>query len=588
MTCTNKALTKTKKRILLALLAANGISLAVANTEQAISAGYNDSANLAATSLTDTVSVFDNTNADTPIANTTDFQQPKQLVTLTVAPATGSPQIALLLNDKVNPILWQGLANRLHSPKEVTQFYAKLNYRPLWTDNGRVTPLAAEVIQATRNAYQHALRPEVYHTGATSSLQAGQQVAEPEQFDIVLSDAFITYKKHLSNGIVDPISQFNTWNTEPEVVDFVAVYLRAQQNGRLGDALSVNDADYLALQQAYVSELNKDTSQKPPVIPATRLKVGSRSEAVRILRERLGLGSDSNVYDNDLKAAVKAFQKDNQLYADGIAGSKTLRVLNKHSANHLDTLAINMERHRWTHPPKNTSYVWVNIPAYQMAVRQNNQWLFESDTIVGRPKRPTPVFSDVLEHVVLAPYWNVPKTIFKEDKLPKLRKNPNALGGSMQVINNRTGKVVNPASVDWSNGGKGYRLRQKPSGRNALGRMKFLFPNRHAIYLHDTPTRRLFKKSRRAYSSGCIRLAKAEDFALFLLEDMGYNRDRIKKESRRSREKWVNLNAGKQYPVFLNYYTAWVDSNQQVRYSDDVYRYDKKMSKAYSDALKNL
>lgn len=573
-----------KNSLLFSLLVISGVSAANTNT---ILLGSDSDDNTTANppALLSDSDLFNHTT-------TTKTEPSQQLPTLTVTspivPTAGSPQIALLLNDQVNPILWQGIANRLRSPKEVTQLYARLNYRPLWTDNGHITTLAAEVIQATRNAYQHALRPEVYHTTATSSLQAGQLVAEPALFDIVLTDAFITFKKHLSNGIVNPKSQFSTWNTPPEVVDFVSIYSNAQQNGHLGNALSVTDVDYVILQQAYAAELNKDNTEQPPIIPAKRLKVGSRSEAVRILRERLGLGNESDHYDNDLKAAVKQFQQSNQLQADGVAGRNTINVLNQHADNHLEKLAINLERHRWIHTPKNQNYVWVNIPAFQMAVRNNDQWLFESKTIVGRSKRPTPIFSDVLENVVLAPYWNVPSTIFTKDKLPKLRKNPNALGSTMQVVNSRTGKVVRADSVDWSSGGKGYRLRQKPGSRNALGRMKFLFPNRHAIYLHDTPSRRLFKKDRRAYSSGCIRLARAEDFALFLLEDMGYNRDRIKKESRRSREKWIRLDETKQYPIFLDYYTAWVDSNQQVRYSSDIYHYDKKMSKLYKDALSAL
>lgn len=540
--------------------------------------------------IIETPAELENTAIDTavPVNTDTAFVEESPSSYYSQQPTYGSPEIALLLNDHVNPILWQGVNNYLRSPAEITHLYARLNYRPLWTQDGVVTPLAEQVIRATLSANQHALRPEVYHTEATSSLKAGQRISEPNKFDVILSDAFVTYKKHLTNGIVDPKSQFDTWNTKPRSIDFLGLYLNATMKNRLGDAFTVEDKDYQILQQAYLNELQNSTVESFTPIPAKSLRVGDTGEAVRVLRARMGLDTNIDAYDDALRAAIRVYQQSNGLGADGIAGRKTIRALNRRPDNRLEKLAINMERYRWGYIPKGTNYIWVNIPAYQMAIKNNNRNIFQSKVIVGRSKRPTPVFSDTLEHVVLAPYWNVPKTIYKEDKLPLLKKNPRALGNSIQVINTQTGKIVNPAKVNWATGGKGYRLRQLPGASNALGRMKFLFPNRHAIYLHDTPSRKLFKRSNRAFSSGCIRVERAEDLAVFLLKDMGYNRNRVKKESRKTREKWVNLTNNKRYPVFLNYYTAWVDNNQQVHYSRDIYGYDKKLARAYKKALKNL
>lgn len=195
----------------------------------------------------------------------------------------------------------------------------------------------------------------------------------------------------------------------------------------------------------------------------------------------------------------------------------------------------------------------------------------------------------MLEYVVLSPYWNVPPTIFKEDKLPRLKNDPYALGGSMQVVNRKTGKVVDPGTVDWSAGGGGYGLRQLPGANNSLGKMKFLFPNKHAIYLHDTPDKHLFKRSNRAYSSGCVRLEKAKDFANFLLIDMGWSPEQVDKQSSRRSEKWVTLDTTLNYPVYLNYLTAWVDEDKNIRYSPDIYDYDEKMKTLYKQTiLENL
>lgn len=506
-------------------------------------------------------------------------------------PTTHHPsEIARLLNDNGQLLMWQGINNHLHSFVEVQQLYAQVNFQPLWTINGQITPMASSVIQTVKDAWQHALRPESYHSEAISSLKQWQFVAEPAKFDIVLTDAFITLKKHLANGIVNPKQQFSTWNDDPEPLDFLNLYEQATKRGNAYRVLSVNNADYRQLQAAYIEAVKNshtDTPQKAD-IHASSLRVGQKGDAVIALRKRLGLATDRNIYDNTVRQAVKAYQSAHGLGADGIAGRRTIAHLNgkSHPEQNITKLAINMERLRWQGDIPIGNYIWVNIPAYKMAIRNGSDFVFESNVIVGRPQRQTPVFHDTLEHVVLAPYWNVPKTIYNEDKLPKLIKNPHALGNNMQVLDKATGQVVNPTSVDWRTASANYRLRELPGPRNSLGHMKFLFPNRHAIYLHDTPTRRLFKKHRRAFSSGCVRVERAEDLAIFLLNDQGYNRKRIKKESRQKREKWVNVSQSKRYPVFLNYYTAWVDKSGHVRYSNDIYGHDRTLRQLYQSALK--
>ncbi len=457
-----------------------------------------------------------------------------------------SGNIANVLN--FNNIEWQGINNRLKSPDEVRSFYEQLNYQTLWSDNGRVTRLAAQVIRAIGDAPKHALPSDLYHNNVLSSLQAGQSIPDPAKFDVIVSDAFITYKSHLANGIIDPKVQFPDWNKEPTFVDFVSLYLNAQSTGNIANIFKINDPDYQVLQAAYIKEKAAKNNNNVALIPAKSLRPGAKGKAVQVLRQRLGLNNTVDIYDKELKQAVKEYQRSKGLTADGYAGRKTIRLLNRSAKSHLQTLAINMERHRWGYVP-NETYLQVNIPAYKMSIRKGKKRLFESNVIVGKSKRPTPIFSDILETVVLAPYWNVPKTIFKEDKLPKLQKDPNHFGKTMQVINKSTGKVVNANSVDWKSGGEGYRLRQKPGAKNALGRMKFLFPNRHAIYLHDTNNRRLFKRSKRAFSSGCIRVEKAEDLAVFLLKDRNYSTKRVRKESR-GKEKWIRLPDEKRYPDF--------------------------------------
>ncbi len=500
-----------------------------------------------------------------------------------------SQEIANLINHRVRNVAWQGMNYHLHSPKKVAQLYKALNFSPLWSHNGTVTPLAEQMINTINQAKYQALKPTTYHQNAVSAFKAGQSISEPDKFDILLTDAFVTYAQHLKRGILTPKSQFPTWNMKVQPVDFLSLYKLASVENNLNKVLVVDNPDYYVLQKAYKDLLDSDIMAKiPPKVPYLRRK--KTGESVRLLRERLGLDSSIDLYDADLAMAVRDYQKKNGLFVDGVAGAKTIRHLNSHRKDGMDLekLAINMERLRWISLPKHQNYIWVNIPAYQMAVKNDGQTLFSSRVIVGRTKRPTPIFRDKLEHVVLAPSWNVPSTIFKKDKLPRLRKNPNAFAGRLDVINTRTGKIVDPSTVDWSTGGAGYRLRQRPGARNALGRMKFLFPNRHAVYLHDTPSRYLFKRQKRAFSSGCVRVQKAEDLAVFLLNHHGYDRDRIKRESRRGREKWITLDKSLNYPVILSYHTIWVDENGEIHNNPDIYRYDKKTKRAYRDKLKTL
>lgn len=506
---------------------------------------------------------------------------------LEIAPSEGSSEIALLLNDDINPIQWHDKANRLHHFHEVRHLYATLNYRPLWTEGAVITPLGKKMIAQIFHAWQHALPSKAYHANVLRNIDLSAEQVEPEKLDVILTDAFITLKMHLANGIVEPKKQFSTWNQPAKKLDFNALYQQAVLDNGFEKVLTVANPDYATLKQAYIATRTAAESNLPPISTKATLAPGSKGAQVALLREYLSLDPVPDVYDADVVAAVKALQRGNGLKADGIAGRNTLKLLNGDSRNS-EILAINMERMRWSNVPKNRPYVTVNIPAYKMNIRDDNDYLFESNVIVGRPDRQTPIFSDVMEHVVLAPYWNVPQTIYQKDKLPRLQRNPYALGQSMQVIQASTGKPVDPGSVNWANGGQGYRLRQLPGANNALGRMKFLFPNQHAIYLHDTPNRKLFSRSRRDFSSGCVRVERAEDLAVFLLEDLGYNRSRIKTESQKPKERWVNLKDSHRYPIFLNYYTAWVDSNGKLRYSADIYNYDGKMKKLYRDALGRL
>lgn len=255
---------------------------------------------------------------------------------------------------------------------------------------------------------------------------------------------------------------------------------------------------------------------------------------------------------------------------------------NNHKTNHL---VINMERIRWM--PQDwykQRYIFVNIPSYEVTVVEGNRNLYKTRAVVGRPDRPTPRFIDRMRHVVMSPTWTVPPTIMRKDKLPQLRANAGAFDGSYEAIVG--GRVMRPSEVNWhSDSASNYTLRQKPGGRNALGRVKFLFPNEHAIYLHDTPSKGLFNQANRAKSSGCIRLQDPMNFANLLLRGSSWTPERIKSATQQSKEQWVNLQT--HTPVYLVYWTTWAEPDGTIRNTKDVYGLDAKLISAYNKALTN-
>lgn len=248
-----------------------------------------------------------------------------------------------------------------------------------------------------------------------------------------------------------------------------------------------------------------------------------------------------------------------------------------------DALVLSLERLRWL--PNDWflgDYVMVNVPEFIVRAYHDETQVYETRAIVGTPSRQTPQFIDRMQFVVFSPYWNVPRGIFLHDKLPALKRNPQAFDARYEVLIGES--IFPPSAINWHTPeARNYRLRQKPGADNALGRVKFLFPNEHAIYLHDTPNRALFDREKRALSSGCVRLADPLDFASLMLEKDNWTPEGIKNASRANRERWVRLDQS--WAIYLLYLTAFVSDNGEVEYFNDIYQLDKKLLNAYKKAL---
>lgn len=340
----------------------------------------------------------------------------------------------------------------------------------------------------------------------------------------------------------------------------------------------------------------RDNGGWESVFLSGKLKPGKRMEGVDALRARLLVTGDyipceesqeDLVYDACLQKAVKHFQARNGLRTDGVVGSGTLRVLNISVDERITTIRLNLDRLKWLNERQEKRHVIINIPDFQLYFEEDGALIQTMRVITGTPKHPTPIFSDTVEYIVLNPYWNVPKSIIQKEMIPKLLRNPNAMARQKIEVYSGWGKgaqKVDPASVDWSqyrySKHMPYRFAQTPGTHNALGKVKFLFPNKFSVYMHDTPTKHLFKKNKRAFSHGCIRLQQPRELLrTFSTFNTQIDFEKAQTTLKGKKKKYYNLT--EKVPVDVIYLTAWVDYDGKLQFRNDVYGYDEMQLKSF-------
>lgn len=333
-----------------------------------------------------------------------------------------------------------------------------------------------------------------------------------------------------------------------------------------------------------------------PVGP--KLRKGDTGIRIADLRSRLIISGDledskndnEEYFDEALENSVKKFQARNGLEIDGVVGSGTLSVLNISVEDRIEQIKFNMERWRWLPQDLGERYIMVNTANFELDIIENGESVASSRAIVGKEKRPTPALSRKITYMELNPYWNIPHKIAIDDMLPCIKKDPNYLADkNIRIFENweDDAREINPESIDWGMVTKenfAYKLRQDPANSNALGRVKFIFPNEFSIYLHDTPAHELFNKTKRTFSSGCIRIEKPMELAAYLLTD----------NSKWTYEKLTDaLNSKKNITILLSdpmnihilYWTAWVDKDGTVNFRDDIYGKDRQLNIALNEKI---
>jgi murein L,D-transpeptidase YcbB/YkuD len=414
---------------------------------------------------------------------------------------------------------------------------------------------------------------------------------------MLATDAAFRLGYHLLFGKVDPERLDADWNMAREGMNFqpAARLQQAVDSGRvyeMMEELKPRHPFYVRLKQALARYREMQAAGGWEPVPTGRaLKMGESDPRVPAVRRRLAVsgdlppgfaGSRSEAYDEALQAAVRRFQGRHGLAADGVLGNTTVEAMNVPVQRRIDQIRVNLERSRWVLHDVKERLVVVNIAGFELFLGDDGQRQWETRVQVGKPFRRTPVFKSEIRYLVFNPTWSVPPTVLAADVLPAVKRNPAYLRTHNMRLVDASGKVVNPAQVKWSavsDRSFPYRIEQEAGPDNALGRVKFMFPNPHSVYLHDTPKRELFRQSARAFSSGCIRVEDPLRLAELLLDDPGkWSRAQIEKTVASGSTMTVNLS--RPVPVLILYWTAETGADGRVDFLPDVYGRDPAVLKA--------
>ncbi|MFN2571634.1 MAG: murein L,D-transpeptidase [Gemmatimonadales bacterium] len=458
-------------------------------------------------------------------------------------------------------------------------FYAQRSFRAAWSGEHGPNRLVDDLISALDRADLEGLEPEEYHLSriraAVDSVRAdagsGRSIAPRRlaDLDLLLSDAFLLYGSHLLGGRVNPETLHPQWDANRRGADLSTVLQDALDSRKIARALqrlAPTDEGYRRLREA----LGRERA------------IAAQGGWPTDLRARLILEGDLRDGDS-LRVGLQRFQRRHGLEGSGVLDSATRAELTVSAVARAEQLRINLERWRWLPQDLGRRRIMVNIAAYELQVIEDDQVVLAMRVVVGKAYKRTPVFSDTVRYIVLNPNWHVPQTIAAEELIPKIQSDPSYLEryGMHLFTNGNDPREIDPATVDWATvrpDSFPYRLRQDPGRLNALGRIKFMFPNPYDVYLHDTPSRRLFAEAQRDFSHGCIRIEKPIDLATYLMKKTPWGREAIEDALDEGTERTIYL--PRPMPIHLLYWTAWADEDGTIQFRADINELDHALSTA--------
>lgn len=501
-------------------------------------------------------------------------------------------------------------------PSVAARFYEKRGFEPAWSRDDTMTATADSLLSTLRRAGVDGLRPSDYHVGrAQALLEALRRRTTPDpgdvaDLDLLLTDGYMAFTSHLVSGRLDPVTLAPRTEDAPEGLDLPGRLEHALSAGgvrrSLVQVMGASDPGYRRLRTALAHYRSLAARGGWPMLPLAEdgdvLARGFVGAAVPVLRRLLvdtgdyappadeDAGTDAPGalrFDAGLEGAVRRFQARHGLLETGAVGPRTRAALTVPPGRRARQIEVNLERWRWLPRELGRRYVLVNIAAFAVEAVEAGTTVMSMPAIVGTAYRQTPVFSDTITYVVFNPSWRVPRDIAREELVPLIRKDPGYLAREGLHVIGPDGREIDPATIDWEGlpSRVPWRLEQQPGPRNALGRVKLMFPNPYDVYLHGTPQPELFQHAVRAFSHGCIRLERPLELARYVLDGAGeWDDERIREVLEGEHEVTVPLL--RPVPVYVEYWTAWGKPDGTVQFRDDIYERDRVLDRALPPAEK--
>ena len=478
---------------------------------------------------------------------------------------------------------------RIIEPQAVSRFYEARHSSAVWDQRG-----ASEIVAAIKDVTRDGLNPRDYHLEAIDKLlreDAGSRRPEAQgDLDILLTDAVAAMADHLRYGRVPPRALNSAWNVDPRegAPPLEATLEEIAKSGSVQHAIEGQRPDhfiYRGLVDALARLREIESRGGWPTVPAgPKIGPGAQDARIPAIRARLAMTGElatredgqGVIYDAALRRATMQFQADHRLDSTGVIDPATIQAMNVSAATRAGELRVNLERARWVLGGLKDDFLLVNLPAFKAYLIQGGTNVWEARTQIGEEAKQTPTFRARLTTVVFNPDWSVPMSILEEELLDDLKAGRNVLEKKGLVLYDAQNQVVNASSIDWNNVNLDsfpYTLRQPPGPTNALGRVKFMFPNQYSIYLHDTPSRQLFATNRRTFSHGCIRLEHPLELAEILLRNEdGWNAEKIQQTLDTGETQ--NIDLEHPIPILIVYWTVSVGASGRVHLNKDIYNLD--------------
>jgi murein L,D-transpeptidase YcbB/YkuD len=484
--------------------------------------------------------------------------------------------------------------------KLTAAFYATRQFSPAWIEGGSARPQMSALVRAIHAAAREGLDPELYSASLLDRrteessrgflTKKGFKRDEAVAMDVWLTWLYMKFASDLADGVSDLAHDDPTWQIRAEPFDPLAQLERGLRDNRIAESLfelTPTSPDYRALQRALADYRARAERGGWSPLPANmRLKPGQTSPAVAALAARLAASGDysgtvppqdrSAVYGADLQEAVKRFQRRHGLADDGIVGAPTVAEMNVPIQSRIAAIELSMERWRWLPRDLGDRYILVNIPEMRLDVWEHGMVPLSMRVVVGKPDTQTPIFNDRMTYLVFAPFWNIPTDIAEKETLPSVLRDASFLDRMNMEVVDAAGHPVDAGSIDLEDPGK-YRFRQRPGTSNALGLVKFMFPNQFNVYLHDTPADSLFARASRSLSHGCVRVEQPEKLAQYALRDQPeWTPEKISEAMHGADERIVKLK--EPIPVYFGYWTARVSPDRLVQFRKDIYSIDNRQA----------